>query len=331
MKRFFEKLFTVVVLAVFVFAGTPEIFAETLRVASYNLKRYSGSAYGTNVGGGTRPKPADECSAVRDVILEVRPDIIAVQEIGDEEWLDKLADDLEKAENGIAFPHRILLRGSDRFNRLAVLSRLPFKQKIIIPAPAQILTRGLLGVEVAVGNGEKAFRLYNIHLKSKISNNKDDPDSNLRREREARCVRSLIETRVADRSEAKRKVFSMVGKAEKLPAGSPVELFAIVGDFNDLPHSKQLESIEDENFAKILPAKAKNPPSEGAGTEFFTYFHPRSYTNAAYLKYRGTYDRILVSPSLYKNHYVPESAKIANVPAAKKASDHRLIYADFEF
>ena len=55
-----------------------------------------------------------------------------------------------------------------------------------------------------------------------------------------------------------------------------------------------------------------------------TFFNPHR-------GYFHTFDRIFASPELFKKYYVPASAKIAEFPWSQTASDHRLVYADFDF
>jgi len=308
------------------FAGTPSSvseaesgefsFPEKLRVATYNLHNFRDeNRYNDNgVFRYKHPKPEKSKQAIYDTILDVRPDILCVQEIGGKVWLDELANAL--AQRGLSFPYRVVLNAYDTHNRNAILSRVPISKTIELKLSHQI-TRGVLGVVVPVAGG-RLFYVYNVHLKSKVSKEPDDPESVQRRSREARVVRRVIEFGIDDEKLAEK----INGAARFVPPPGIAkrkssELFVLVGDFNDVPESKPLEPIEAKAFATALPAKN----SDGG---VFTFFNP----NRGYFH---TFDRIFVSPEIFKKFYVPESAKIAEFSWSQKASDHRLVYADFDF
>lgn len=291
-------------------------FPSKLRVATFNLHGYFDENRFSEAGKFQfmRPKPEKEKIALRRVILAARPDILAVQEIGGNAWLDELAEDL--ARDGLPFPYRTLLEAGDSHNRLAVLSRVPFSKTIKIAPPAHRLVRGLLGIVVPLQGG-KMLRVYNVHLKSKVSSDPDDPECNTRRLGEARFLRRLIEFQIEDDKAAEK-----IPSSNRFPVPAhlkknPPKLFAIVGDFNDDPDAPAIATLTPASFAFPLTAK------DDDGNEL-TYFNPRK-------NYFHTFDRILVSPEIYKKFYIPLSAKIANFPFAAQASDHRLVYADFDF
>ena len=290
-------------------------FPERLRVATYNLHNFRDENRFSEKGEFRYkyPKTDKEKNALYRTILEVRPDVLAVQEIGGDAWADELAETL--ARRGLAFPYRVCLEGGDEYNRLAILSRVPFFREIKIPAPKK-LTRGLLGVVIPVDGGN-LLHVYNVHLKSKVSSDPDDPECNERRSREARYVRRLIEFNISDEKSAAKVPASVRLEAPRHWKKSPPELFLLLGDFNDVPRSDSLAALEAESFARALDAK-----NENGGV--LTYFNPRR-------GYFFTFDRIFASPKLFRKYYVPASARIAEFSWSQAASDHRLVYADFDF
>ena len=290
-------------------------FPARLRIATYNLHNYRDENRFSDEGKFlfAHPKPEKSKEAVRRTILAVRPDVLAVQEIGGAPWLDELADAL--ARDGLVFPYRATLEGYDRFNRLAVLSRVPFSETIKIAAPKK-LTRGLLGVVIPVAGGEP-LAVFNVHLKSKVSSDPDDPESVARRSAEARFVRRLIEYRVQDEKAAERVPASRRFSAPARLKRAPRERFVLVGDFNDVPGSAPLAPLEATTFARALPAKS----ADGGEATFVN----------ARREYFFTFDRIFVSPALFRRGYVAGSAGIAAFEWSAAASDHRMVYADFVF
>lgn len=290
-------------------------FPSRLRIATYNLHNFRDENRISEEGRFLYKHPKSEKSkeALYRTIEAVRPDILAVQEIGGEPWLSEFADAL--ARRGIAFPYRACLEGRDGHNRLAIISRVPFSKKIEISAPRK-LTRGLLGIVVPVSDGNLLY-VYNVHLKSKVSTDPDDPECNGRRAREARYVRRLIEFSAQD-EKAAEKIPASVRLPATMRAESVVpELFVLLGDFNDTPGSKSLSALEVDAFARALPARN----SDGG---VLTFFNP----NRGYFH---TFDRIFASPMLFKKFYAEDSAKIAEFDWSQIASDHRLVYADFDF
>lgn len=295
--------------------GEAFAFPSHLRIGTYNLHNFR-DEHRFSAEGRFRsfaPKPDAEKQAVYRTILEARPDILAVQEIGGEEWLDELAEAL--ARRGLAFPYRALLCGADSRNRMAILSRVPFSKTIEIAATKK-LARGLLGVVVPVSGGG-LLHVYCVHLKSKVSSDPDDPECDARRRREARFIRRLIDFRVEDEKTAEKIPASQKFTVPAALKKNPPALFALVGDFNDDPGSSPLRALEASSFASALPAK------DSCGSAI-TYANPRR-------EYFHAFDRIFVSPEIYGKYYVPASAKIADFPWAAAGSDHRLVYADFDF
>lgn len=291
-------------------------FPTRLRVGTYNLHNFRDADRFSKDGKFQYRRPKSEASkeALYRTILKVQPDVLAVQEIGGNAWLEEMAQAL--AERGLAFPYRELLEAYDRYNRVAILSRVPFSKTIKIEVRKKLM-RGLLGIGIPVADGQ-IFYVYTTHLKSKISNDPDDPDAGGKRGREAVLIRRLIEYDVRDEKTAE-KIPSVwnIGVPASLKKNGPPALFALMGDFNDNPGTPALAPLEAATFATALPAKA----SDGGSVTF---------VNTRY-NYYNTFDRIFVSPAVYKKFYVPLSAKIADFPWAGTASDHRLVYADFDF
>src|SRR5207244_3627751 len=93
--------------------------AETFRVATYNVENYLDAA-----GAGRRPKSAEAKAKVREGILALKPDVLALQEMGSLSALHELRDSLKT--NGLDFPYLEHVAGFDTNIHLAVLSRFPF-------------------------------------------------------------------------------------------------------------------------------------------------------------------------------------------------------------
>lgn len=284
-----------------VFCALLNVAIAELRVATYNLDNYLsmdrrvGDRWSPNY-----PKPEDEKLMVRQVIKEAEPDILVLQEMGTVEYLEELRSDL--ANEGLHFSYAVHLDAPDPDRHLALLSKL---------SPAAIMKhtdlnfkyldsrervkRGMLELSFEKEDGE-LFRLFVVHLKSKYTDNKDDPESQLRRVREAQACRDRIIERTLN-----------VG----------VDKFLIAGDFNDHPASSTLRRFYrrgDLEIGKLLPA------ADSRG-DVWTYFYKKK---AQY----SLVDGFVVSPKLLP-HIDGGRGHIVDMPRALEGSDHRMVYLDF--
>jgi len=92
----------------------------TIRVASYNIRNYL--SMDRIVEGKWRPdypKPEKEKSVVRETILSVRPDILALQEIGSQMHLEELRRDL--SNQGLEYKGSAWLEAHDSERHVAAL------------------------------------------------------------------------------------------------------------------------------------------------------------------------------------------------------------------
>ena len=293
------RLATLAFLFVLLSSSAP---GEIVRVATCNLRNYLitdrmvESRYRPQY-----PKPEDEKLALWKVFHLVDPDILAIQEIGSLPFLNELRQDLLQA--GLDFPHFSLLSAEDEERHITVLSRIPFEE-ISPQKPLQFryfggiqnVKRGLMALRFT--SQDESWTLFNVHLKSKRTIRKDDPESALFREREATAIRNFIRSRFKDH---------------------PDPLYLLAGDINDTVRSKavrRLTRVGDQILSHPVPA------ADTRG-ETWTY-HYRS---------EDTYTRIdffLVSPSL--NPYIRRTrGYVVDTAEMLSGSDHRLIYLDLEF
>ncbi len=275
--------------------------AVTLRLATYNVRNYN--SIDRRIDGEFKPhwpKPEEEKTALRKVILAVHPDILALEEMGGDAELAELAHDL--AAEGLEYKYTALEPGPDPDRHCALLSRVPLAGVHLhesIPfkynGQEDAVKRGLLEVDL-VTNGQP-WALYIVHLKSRLTETADDPQSAAEREAEARAVRDLIR--------------------KEQPLADNVRV-AVVGDFNDSRDSPTLKRFTDLDGKPLL----KIAPSADSHGETWTSAYGRA----------DEYDRsdyILLSPAL-----VPLQrgrGGIADIPASLIASDHRLVWADLQF
>ena len=274
--------------------------AKSIRLATYNLNNYL--VMDRHVGAVWRPsypKPEADKTIIRQVIKQALPDILAVQEIGTLPFLEELRADL--AQQGVHYPYAIHLAGVDQVRHLAVLSKL---------APAAVVKhndldfkyqngrkrvkRGMLELSFKRSDGS-VFKLFVVHLKSRWTNVKADPESQQRRSREAEACRNRIIERSYD-----------LGVTD----------FMIVGDFNDHPASATLRRFYrkgDFDIGALLPA------SDSRG-EQWTYFYHKQVVYSLV-------DGFVVSGTLMPE-VVAGEGHIVDIPGVLFGSDHRMVYLD---
>ena len=276
-------------------------FAE-LRVATYNLDNYLSKD--RVVSGRWRPdypKPESEKAMIRRIIMEVQPDVLALQEIGSPGHLEELHADL--ARDGLDYTYAVHLSGPDEVRHIALLSKIPSVEVVKHTDldfkyydERERVKRGMLEVSFKdEDEGEALFKLFVVHLKSKYTSNKEDPNSELRRTREAEACRDRIIERTFDLG---------------------MNRFLVTGDFNDHPSSAPLRRFYrrgDLHLGSLVPAV------DGHGL-VWTYFYEK---HAQY----SLVDGFVASPEmlpLIKNG----RGHIAGGLESLIGSDHRMVYLD---
>jgi endonuclease/exonuclease/phosphatase family metal-dependent hydrolase len=274
-----------------------------VRIATYNVRNY----LSTNriVDGQYKtdwPKPEAEKTALRAVIRQAHPDVLALEEMGDAKELEELRRDL--AAEGADYPYSALVSAADPDRHVAVLSRVPFAKvqkyedvEYKLGQGSEKVKRGLLEADFVTAG--QAWAFYAVHLKSRLNEEGDpnDPLSANRREGEAHALRDLIR------------------KQQPLLAGA---LVAVVGDFNDTRDSVPLRrflELDGKPLLHLVPAA----DSRGQ-TWTFTYPHADTYERI---------DFVLLSAALLP--WQKDAGTVVDIPESEQASDHRLVWVDLAF
>jgi endonuclease/exonuclease/phosphatase family metal-dependent hydrolase len=274
---------------------------KDIRIASYNLQNYL--VMDRSVDGKWRPnypKPEIEKRALRKAILAARPDIIAVQEIGGDQMLRELQQDLLR--EGLHFKYREVLEGADPERQIAILSQLPLINVIEhcdldfkYLQGRKNVSRGLLEATVKINNKIEC-QLFVVHLKSRWTVTKEDPEAVLQRLREAEACRDRIIARTQDKNKP---------------------YYIIMGDFNDHPNSAVFRRFDHRGKLKI----SNLLPLSDNRNEVWTYFYRKEATYTQV-------DAIMASPALFRFF---KNGRIIDALNPLEGSDHRLIFADFKF
>ena len=272
-------------------------FAAALTVAAYNVENYL--IADRQVDGVHRPaypKPESEKKALRQAIAGIAPDILALEEMGKQPFLDELQRDLKA--DGQDYPFATVLEAGDPDRHVAVLSKLPFKDvqrhanvPLTLFGAKDAVKRGVLELTFATTEGD--LTVFIIHLKSRRTERKDDPEGATQRLLEAEAVRDLVLTRFPDPAKAN---------------------FLVCGDWNDNRSSKPVRALAKRGKTEVGDI-LRALDSRG---ETWTHFYRRedSYSRI---------DFIMVSAAL-KRFVIGNRATIYDGPGASDASDHRPIY-----
>ncbi|MDF3058297.1 MAG: endonuclease [Rariglobus sp.] len=276
--------------------------AEPLIVATYNIENYT-LADRTTADGVYRkdyPKPEDEKAALRAVIRQIDADVLALQEVGGEDYVRELQRDLKS--EGADYPHAVVLMAADTNRRVAVLSKRPFAGvtrhtdlRFKYFDGIETVRRGLLEVRVAGDAGEIA--LFVVHLKSRYTERPDDPNAALQRAGEAVAVRDRVLTVFPDPETAR---------------------FLIMGDFNDGRTGRPVRAMLERGKTKIADWL---PAADARGHVWSHFFQKEdSYSRV---------DHMLVSPGLWPR--IKDAAgQIHDSPEVGLASDHRPVIVVIE-
>jgi endonuclease/exonuclease/phosphatase family metal-dependent hydrolase len=297
-----ERLLVIALSVLAILLIAPAGRAETLTIATYNVENYVSTDRMTEAGyRKDYPKPEAQKQALRTVIRRLNADVLVLQEMGEQSYLDELQRDLK--HDGLDYPHAVLLSGPDADRHVAMLSKRAFISVTQHTAlefsyfhAREKVKRGLLEASLQTTAGE--LTLFALHLKSRFTDRGDDPRSVLRRQGEAIAIRDQVMTRFPD------------------PARS---LFLILGDFNDEKSSKTLQRLRQRGTVKI----AELLPITDARGESWTHAYRKedSYTRV---------DHILVSAGVL-SAVRGGAGRIDDGPGVLDASDHRPVVVVLEF
>jgi len=303
--RLYSPLPSVAAISTFFFAvlgASP----STFRVATYNVEGYLEAATPS------RPaKSSESRTKVRESILALAPDVLALQEIGGTNALLELRDALK--QEGLDLTFWDLVDGADTNINVAVLSRFPFtarrprtRESFLLGGRRFHLSRGIAEVDVQVNSGYK-FTLIAAHLKSRRLVPQAD-EGELRLE-EAKILRERIDLRLA---------------------ADPNANLVVLGDFNDTQDSASTKMILGRGKTKLVDTR----PAERAGEAELSSDLERTVRRVTWTHFYAkddVYSRIdfiLISAGM-ANEWVRRETYALTMPDWGVASDHRPILATF--
>lgn len=290
--------------------GSLFLAAETPRfkVVTYNVENYLVERSGTRVA-----KPEAARRKVTETLVSLKPDVVALQEIGPTNALLELQSRLR--QSGLDLPHWEHVSGYDTNIFVAILSRFPItarrshsNESFLLEGRRFRTSRGLLEVDLEVGPDYR-FTLFTAHLKSKRAIGAADEGE--MREQEARVLRRLVEARLA---------------------ADPKANVLVCGDFNDTKDSPALKALLGRSSNRHL---VDTRPVERNGDQAASEnpkWDPRHVSWTHFYGKEDTYSRIdyiLLSTGMARE-WRREGSYLPTLPDWGIASDHRPVVCEFE-
>jgi endonuclease/exonuclease/phosphatase family metal-dependent hydrolase len=278
--------------------------AETFRIGTYNLDNYLDHAVGT------RPaKSAASKAKIRQSLLALKADVLALQEMGSTNALLELRDSLKS--EGLFYPHWEHATGYDTNIQVAILSRFPVvarrhhtNESFLLYGRRFHVSRAFAEADIRI-NASYAFTLITAHLKSRREVAQGDQAEI--REQEAIALREIIDARL--------KI-------------DPEINLVVLGDFNDVKDSASTRTLLGRGRTALTDTR----PAERNGDDQpheNRRFDPPHITWTHYYGKEDTYSRvdyILLSPGMARE-WNPAETYVLGVANWAIGSDHRPIVA----
>jgi endonuclease/exonuclease/phosphatase family metal-dependent hydrolase len=283
-------------------------FAETFRVAAYNLENY------LDQPSVTRPqKSAAAKSKIRESIRAMKPDVIGLVEMGSVSALQELHASL-KAE-GLDFPHWEHVTGFDTNIHLAMLSRFPIvarrphtNDNYLLSGRRLRVSRGFLEADIKVNNSYE-FTAFVVHLKSKRPI--PDADEEEMRFEEAKILREKIDARLK---------------------ANPNANLVVLGDLNDTYNTKSVKAVIGRGKTALIDTRPAERNGDNQPHPTNPRYNPRNVAWTHHYGLEDTYGRIdyiLLSPGMARE-WVTNDTYVLTMPNWGIGSDHRPLVAAFE-
>jgi len=281
--------------------------AKKFRVATYNVANYVDEA-----GGGRTPKTPEARAKVRESIKAMKPDVIALEEMGSLRALEELRVSLKS--EGLDFPYREHVAGWDTNIHVAVLSRFPVSARrshtndsYLLSGRRFRMSRGIAELDLQV-SPNYTFTLFAVHLKSKRA--VPEADEMEMRLEEAKILREKIDARLA---------------------ADPRANVVVVGDMNDTKDSRSTKAVIGIGRGKLVdtrPAERNGDNTPPANPNW----DPPNITWTHFYGKEDSYSRIdyiMVSQGMARE-WVKDETYVLALPNWGAASDHRPVVATFE-
>ena len=280
--------------------------AELFRVATYNVENYILRSNETR-----SIKPPESRAKIREHLLAIKADVIALQELGGADALQDFQQGLKSG--GLDYAHSEIVYGWDTNIQVAVLSRFPIvarrphtNDSYLLQGRRFHVGRGFLEVDIRV-NPQYTFTLMTTHLKSRRQVAEGDEAD--MREQEGILLREKIDAR--------------------LNGNRDVNLI-VLGDMNDVRDARSTRAVLGRGRTALVDTR----PAERNGDNLpnpIPRYDPRNITWTHFFGKEDSYSRIdyiLLSPAMARE-WVKEESYVFTTANWGLASDHRPVVAAF--
>jgi endonuclease/exonuclease/phosphatase family metal-dependent hydrolase len=282
-------------------------WAETrFTVVTYNVENYHLRAFGNR-----QPKAPAARAQVVAQLAAIKPDVVAVQEMGEVAALRELQAALKQA--GMDLPHLEHVTGWDTNIFVGVLSRFPVvarnhhtNDSFLLNGRRFYASRGVAEVELKV-TADYRFTLLTTHLKSKRQVAQAD-EAELR-EQEANLLRRHVDA---------------------LLANNPQANVLVCGDFNDTKDARSTRALLGRGANALFDTRPAERNGDTVPAERANW-DPRHVTWTHFYGKEDSYSRldyILLSRGMAKE-WRREGSYVFSAPNWGLASDHRPVVAEF--
>ncbi len=303
-----KRITLTAIIATIAFNST-QLVAETFRIAAYNVENYLDQSTESR-----KNVKSDAAKAkVREIILAMKPDVIAFEEMGELSALLELRDSLKRA--GLDLPHYEHITGYDTNIHVAVLSKFPIvarrphtNDSFLLNGKRFRVSRGFTDVDIKV-NDHYQFTLIGAHLKSRRPVPTAD-EGELRRE-EAKVLREIVDKRLAEKADAN---------------------LVVLGDLNDTYNTKAIKEVVGRGKTKLTDTRPAEKNGDNLPNPSNPNYSPRNETWTHYYGVEDSYSRIdyLLLSSGMTREWNKDQTYIPVIPNWGQASDHRPLLATFE-
>jgi endonuclease/exonuclease/phosphatase family metal-dependent hydrolase len=284
-------------------------FAVEFRVVSYNLENYLDQPTESR-----RFTKSDAAKAqIRTNLKALKPDVIALQEVGQPSALLELQASL-KGE-GIDLPHSEFVRGWDTNIHVCVLSKFPIVARrphtndtYLLSGRRFHVSRGFAEVDIQPIANYK-FTLLVAHLKSQRTSPEAD-EAEMRAE-EAKLLRAKVDARFA---------------------ANPNVNLIVCGDLNDNYNADAVKAVIGRGKNALRDTRPAERNGDNQPNAINSRWFPRNVAWTHYYGVEDSYSRldyILVSPGMTRE-WVEKETFVLTLPNWGIGSDHRPIVATFD-
>ena len=294
------------VAAITLFSCAHWLAAGTFRVATYNIENYLDQPTRNR-----KAKSADAKAKVCQSILALKPDVLALEEMGTTNALLELLGCLKSAS--LDLPYWEHVGGADTNIHVVIVSKFPIiarrshtNDSFLLSGRRYRVGRGFGEVDVQISTNY-TLTVIAAHLKSKRAVPEAD-EAEMRLE-EAKLLRE---------------------KVDACLAANPSAHLVVLGDFNDSKDSASTKTIIGRGRHKLVDTRpAERNADDAAGSEPTTHGSGIAWTH--YYDKEDLYSRIdyiLLSPGL-TGQWLAKETYVPRIPNWGIGSDHRPIVATF--